>query len=186
MKTFYIFLTLLLFVGCSTPKSYILENKNVPMTDKIFHKSIGVKTIELPQYLLGREIPFLQADNQIIYLKDKKWATYLDEHLTNRVVSTLQKSFNTPKVYKYPHNTSTKPDFIVQITINKFIADKNSVILEATWVKEHVNKPISKLFSKKISINSQEDIIVGMNKAFSALEKELIDDCSTINKIKEP
>ncbi len=184
MRAFYIFLTLFLFVGCSAPKSYILDNKNIQISNKTFNHSIGVKMIELPQYLLGREIPFLQADNQIIYLKDKKWATYLDEHLTSRVVSTLQKSFNTPKVYKYPQNTSTKPDIIIQITINKFIADEHGVFLDATWVREGINNPKSQLFSKKISINSQEDIIVGMNKAFSTLEKELIDDCSSINTIK--
>lgn len=185
MRAFYIFLTLLIFIGCSAPKSYILDNKNVPVSNTTFTKSIGVKTIELPQYLLGKEIPFLQNDNQIIYLKDKKWATYLDEHLTNRVVSTLQKSFNTPKVYKYPQNTSAKPDIIIQITINKFIADDNEVILDATWIKENIKKPKSRLFSTKILLNSQEDIIIGMNKAFSALEKELIDDCSTITTIKE-
>ncbi len=184
MRVFYIFLTLLILGGCTASKSYILDNKNVPISDKTFTKSIGVKTIQLPQYLLGKEIPFLQNDNQIIYLKDKKWATYLDEHLTNRVVSTLQKSFNTPKVYKYPQNTSTRPDIIIQITINKFIADENSVVLDATWIKENIKEPKSKLFSKKISLKSQEDIITGMNEAFSALEKELIDDCSTINILK--
>jgi uncharacterized lipoprotein YmbA len=71
MRVIYIFLTLLLFIGCSAPKSYILDNQNVPVSNATFSKSIGVKTIELPQYLLGREIPFLQNDNQIIYLKDK-------------------------------------------------------------------------------------------------------------------
>lgn len=172
MRAFYIFLTLLLFVGCSAPKSYILDNKNVPISDKIFTKSIGVKTIELPQYLLGKEIPFLQNDNEIIYLKDKRWATYLDEHLTNRVVSTLQKSFNTPKVYKYPQNTSTKPDIIIQITINKFIADENKVVLDATCEREGK----SRLFSIKKPFNSKEDIIDSMNKAFGDLEKELIED----------
>jgi uncharacterized lipoprotein YmbA len=178
MRVIYIFLTLLLFIGCSAPKSYILDNQNVPVSNATFSKSIGVKTIELPQYLLGREIPFLQNDNQIIYLKDKKWATYLDEHLTNRVVSTLQKSFNTPKVYKYPQNTSTKPDIIIQITINKFIANENEVVLDATCSTDDKNR----LFSIKIPLDSTKDVIVGMNKAFNTLEKELIDDLIISNK----
>ena len=178
MKAFYIFLTLLVFIGCSTPKSYILDNKNVPILDKTFTKSIGVKTIELPQYLLGTEIPFLQNDNQIIYLKDKKWATYLDEQLTNRVVSTLQKSFNTSKVYKYPQNTSTKPDIIIQITINKFIADENEVVLDVTCATDNKNR----LFSIKTPLKSKEDVVIGMNKAFNTLEKELIDDFIASNQ----
>lgn len=172
MRAFFIFLTLLLFIGCSAPKSYILDNKNVSISHQTFNKSIGVKTIELPQYLLSREIPFLQNNNQIIYLKDKKWATYLDEHLTNRVVSTLQKSFNTPKVYKYPQNTSTKPDIIIQITINKFIADESEVILDATCEREGK----SRLFNIKKPLNSKNDIIEGMNEAFSDLEKKLVQD----------
>ncbi len=171
MKTFYIFLTLWIFIGCSAPKSYILDNKSVPVVNTTLSQSIGIKTIELPQYLLGKEIPFLQHDNQIIYLKDKKWATYLDEHLTNRIVSTIQKSFSTPKVYKYPQNTSIKPDIIIQITINKFIATKNSVVLDATCSRNGK----SRLFAIKKSLNSQEDIIETMNSAFNDLEKKLVE-----------
>ena len=176
MREFYIFLTLFIFIGCSAPKNYILDNINIQILNRTFNQSIGVKTIELPQYLLGREIPFLQNNNQLIYLKDKKWATYLDEHLTNRVVSTLQKSFNTPKVYKYPQNTSTKPDIIIQITINKFIANKSDVILDATCVRVGSKKPKSRLFSIKKPLKSKEDVIDGMNRAFSDLERKLVED----------
>ena len=178
MRAFYIFLIFLLFIGCSAPKSYILDNKNIPISDKIFTKSIGIKTIELPQYLLGKEIPFLENDNQLIYLKEKKWATYLDEHLTNRVISTLQKSFNTPRVYKYPQNTSTKPDIIIQITINKFIANENEVVLDATCEREGK----SRLFAIKKPLNSKEEIVNSMNEAFNTLEKELIDDLIASNQ----
>jgi len=181
MRVFYIFLTLFIFIGCSAPKQYILDNKNIQISDKTFNHSIGVKMIELPQYLSEKEIPFLQNDNQIIYLKDKKWATYLDEHLTNRIVSTLQKSLNTPRIYKYPQNTSTKPDIIIQIIINKFIANKEKVLLEATCTTNDK----SRLFSINKAISSKDDIITGMNKAFSTLEKELIDDLIITNMLKD-
>jgi uncharacterized lipoprotein YmbA len=171
----YIFIILLfLFAGCTAPKSYILESKNIPISNKSINYCIGVKTIELPQYLLSKEIPYLQKDNQITYLKDKKWATYLDEHLTNRLVSTLQKSFNTAKVYKYPQNTSTKPDIILQITINKFIADDNSVILDATCTRSGKKGDKNRLFSIKIDQSSKDDTIENMNKAFSKMESKLI------------
>ncbi len=171
----YLFIILLfLFNGCTAPKSYILESKNLPTSNKSINYSIGVKTIELPQYLLSKEIPYLQKENQIIYLKDKKWATYLDEHLTNRLVSTLQKSFNTPKVYKYPQNTSTKPDIILQININKFIADKDSVLLDATCTRNGKLKEKDKLFNIKEPLSSKDDIVNGMNRAFGKLEAQLI------------
>lgn len=173
-RVFFIILTLVLFSACATKKSYILSNLNDIIATQTLSQSIGVKTIELPQYLLGKEIPFLQHKNEIVYLKNKKWATYLDDQLTNRIISTLQKSFNTPKVYQYPQNTSTKPDIIIQIIINKFIADENSVSLDATWSKNGTKEPQSRLFSIKVPIDSKEDIINAMNKAFNALEKELV------------
>jgi uncharacterized lipoprotein YmbA len=170
MRVLFAIITLFL-VSCSAPKSYILDNKNIKVSNKAFSKSIGVKTIELPQYLLTKEIPFLKDDNQLTYLKDKKWATYLDEHLTNRVVSTLQKAFNTPRVYKYPQNTSTKPDIILQININKFIANSKEVILDATCQRDGKNR----LFATKEKIDTKEDIVDGMNRAFSSLERKLIE-----------
>jgi uncharacterized lipoprotein YmbA len=178
----YIVLIMLsLFVGCTAPKSYILDSKSVPVSDKKFNYSIGVKNIELPQYLLGKDIPYLQDDNQIIYLENKKWATYLDEHLTNRLVSMLQKSFHTPKVYKYPQNTSKKPDIIIQININKFLANKNSVLLDATCTREGKFKERDRLFSIKEPISSKDDIIDSMNRAFGKLEKRLIDSLEKIS-----
>ena len=170
MRVFIIILTLLLFSACSSKKSYILYSHDTLASNHALTGSISVKTIELPQYLLGREIPFLENKNEISYLKNRKWATYLDEHLTNRVISTLQKSFNTPKVYKYPQKT--EPNTLIKITINKFIAQKNSVILDATWSKNGE----SKLFFIEIPIFSKDDVVDGMNMAFSALEKELVKD----------
>jgi len=178
MKYIFTLITLLLFAACTAPKSYILDSKNPPISNKKFNYSIGIKTIELPQYLLSQDIPYLQEDNQIIYLKDKKWATYLDEQLTNRLVSTLQKSFNNPKVYRYPQNTSTRPDIILQININKFIADKNNVLLDATCTRNGKLKEKDRLFSIKEPISSKDDIIDGMNRAFSKLESKLVKSLS--------
>jgi len=171
---FFIFL-LTIFTGCSTKQSFILYNNDTFKSSKSFIHSIGIKDIELPQYLLSKKIPFLKDSNQIIYLKNKAWATYLDEHLTNRVVSTLQNSFNTPKVYKYPYSVSDKPDIIIQITINKFIANENEVILEATSQINGLRKDNNQLFSIKIPIDSKKDIIIAMNKAFTIYEKRLIE-----------
>ncbi len=169
MRTIFIILTLFIFSACSSTKSYILYNHDLLPTHTLT-KSIGIKTISLPQYLQGHQIPFLQNENEIIYLKNRKWATYLDEHLTNRVILTLQKSFNTPKVYKYP--LKTEMDIKIKITINKFIAQKDRVTLDATWSKNDE----SKLFFIEIPILSKDDVVDGMNRAFSELEKALIKD----------
>jgi len=170
----YILLFILLFTACSAPKNYILNKNEKIKTSKHLKYSIGIKEIELPQYLKSRKIPFLKNKNEIIYLKNKKWATYLDEELTSRVISTIQKTYNTPKVYKYPHYTSTKPDIIIQINITKFIVDKNRAMLDATFVKNQNLKQTSKLFSQEIELKSKDKVVEPMNRLFSMLEDELI------------
>ena len=65
--------------------------------------------------------------------------------------------------------------------MNCFV-DKDKVLLDATCATNDK----SRLFSIKKAISSKDDVITGMNKAFSTLEKELIDDLikGTSNAIK--
>lgn len=168
MRIFYIILALFMLYGCANKKQYLLINQNITHSTKKFNKSIGIKNIDLPQYLLSKNIPMLEKNSEIIYLKDKEWATYLDIYLTNRIVATLQKRLNSPNIYRYPQNSSTKPDIILNIVIHKFIADKNSVTLDASWDNT--------LFSIKVPIHSKDEIVDAMNRAFSALEDKLILD----------
>jgi uncharacterized lipoprotein YmbA len=172
MKSIFLLLvTLSIFTGCASKKSYLLINNKIVQATKSYDKSIGIHTIKLPQYLMSKEIPYLVDESEILYLKNSMWGSYLDEHLTNRVVNTLQSALNSPKIYQYPQNSPVKPDTIIQITIHKFIADKNSIKLEASWKTNGE----SKRFSTTVPIKSQDDIIKGMNSAFKALEIKLID-----------
>jgi uncharacterized lipoprotein YmbA len=173
MKSIFLLLvTLSIFTGCASKKSYLLINNSVLQATNSYNKSIGIHTIKLPQYLMSKDIPYLLNDSEILYLTNAIWGSYLDEHLTNRVVNTLQSALNSPKVYQNPQNSPVKPDIIIQITIHKFIADKKSIKLEASWEKNGN----SKRFSTTVPIKSQDDIIKGMNSAFKALEIKLVED----------
>lgn len=174
-KTLLTLITLLLLGGCAAKKSYILYSENTPAVTLTFHQSIGIKSIELPAYLLHKEIPYKTAHNEIIYLKNKQWISYLDEQLTNRLVNTFQKALNTPNIYLYPQNSPEKTDIILQITIHQFIADHKSVLLEASWQQSSAQETKSKRFKTEIPITSQEDVIEGMNSAFGKLESALLE-----------
>jgi uncharacterized lipoprotein YmbA len=161
--------------GCTSKKSYLLINQNVKRVTTNYKDTIGIQTIKLPQYLLGKEIPYLVKDSEIAYLKNSFWGSYLDEHLTNRVVSTLQSALNSPKVYQYPQNSPIKPKVIIQITIHKFISDKKNVELEVSWEKNGR----SKRFTTITPIKSENEIIKGMNDAFTKFENRLIEDLTS-------
>lgn len=166
----------LLFSGCSTKKSYLLYNQQTPVkqVESPYTHTIGVKTIKIPQYLEHKSIPLMLQNHEIIYLAHKEWVSYLDEHLTNRIVNTLQLSLNTPKVCQYPENSPTKTDLILQITLHKYIATANSVILEASWSVENSDHTLSERFDTAVPITNQDDVIEGMNIAFGALENAII------------
>ncbi len=171
----YIFLiltTFIIFTGCANKKSYLLISENVKIAAKNYNKTIGIHTIKLPQYLMNKKIAYLVQKNEILYLKNSVWGSYLDEQLTNRVVNTLQSALNSPKVYQYPQNSPVKPDIVIQITIHKFIADEKNVKLEASWEKNGK----SKRFTTTVEIKSLDEIVKGMNKAFSTLESKIVDN----------
>ncbi|MCH9813768.1 MAG: PqiC family protein [Epsilonproteobacteria bacterium] len=167
---FLALITFILFSGCSTKKSYILYSDKTPIINHTLNQSIGITSIKLPAYLQHKKIPYLSHNNEILYLENKRWVSYLEDQLTSRLVNTFQKALSTSKVYHYPHNTDTKTDIVLHITIHKFIADHDSVDLEASWQ----NNNYSERFTTQVPIHREEDVIRGMNQAFEALESALL------------
>ncbi len=175
MKKLLIIIFFLIFYGCSTKKQYLLLDENSSFESmQTFSHSIGIKDIELPQYLLHRNIPLLVDNNEIVYLKDKEWATYLDEQLTNRIVLTLQKVFNSSKIYRYPQNSIYKPDIIVQIIVHKFIANKKYIMFDISWQLNKNGKVYSDRLHIKSPINNIDNLVNEMNRVFNIFEEKLI------------
>lgn len=179
MKFIVMFLIVVIFTGCisDTKTRYILENQSssINRVQKSI-KSIGIKNIELPGYMLQTGIAVLKKDNQLYYLKDKLWAVNMDEQLTKRLISTFQRALNNPNITKYPWNSHKRPNKIVQVVINKFIANETHIVLDASWsLLDTRSKNLkSRLFFDKIDIDTKDEIVSKMSELFYRLEMEII------------
>lgn len=179
MKNIVWLWVVVLITGCAVKveKNYILSSQTVPVTEvREYNQTVGIKSIELPQYLLQKNIAVLRNGNELHYLPDQFWAVSMDEQLTGRVVSTLQKALHSPNINQYPWNTQQDADQIVQIIVNQFIADEKSVILDATWyiIDTKTKKQTSGFFRKKIAITDKKEVVKGMNRLFTVFEGELV------------
>jgi uncharacterized lipoprotein YmbA len=178
MKNFIWIISVLFIFGCSSKSYYVLENTQTRVATKINKDIIGVETIELPAYLLQNNIA-IGEDQKIKYVKNSYWAVHLDEYLTNRVINTLQKSLQNPNVYNYPWSSSSqKITKKISIKINRFIAIKNKLYLDATWqLKDSKNNILkSTLFNrqKELKNTNTKEIVNMMNTMFLELEESII------------
>ena len=187
MKNFNVLwgmLSLLIFNGCiALPNNqyYILSVASTPIqSDSLTHRVIGVEKISIPAYLYKRDIAIANSSSQITLLSQAQWGEDLDTGLTNRLIAYLQKKFNQPDVYPYPWGVSRQANIKISVQISRFIAQGKQVYLDATWrIEEIQSKKIkSKLFSSIIPIQSEDKedathIVVAMDKAFMALEKQI-------------
>ena len=179
MKLLKIFLPLIVLFGlngCVSSNSYyILSVASQPQ--KIYptqKRVIGVEKVTVPGYLYKREIAIADSPSHITLLGTAQWGEDLDSGLTSRLIGYLQKKFNQPDVYTYPWGIDKQPDMKVAVHITQFIAQGDSVYLDATWSAENVRtkKRISRLFSTKVATKSDvESIVNAMDRAFSEFEK---------------
>lgn len=165
-----------LLTACSFKNNYyVLSIPETPTEQyKNNHKVIGIEKIIVPKYLFKREIAIAKSSSKIDFLSNAVWAEDLDEGLTQRLIGFLQKKFNNPKIYTYPWGVEKQPTHKIRVAITRFIAQGNTVYLDANWEISNFrsNKSKAKLFSTMISLDNQDSdtIVSSMNKAFSELE----------------
>ena len=180
MQLLKIFLPLLVLFGlngCVSGSSsyYILSVASQPQ--KIYStqkRVIGVEKVTVPGYLYKRDIAVAQSSSQITLLGNALWGEDLDSGLTNRLITYLQKKFHHPDVYMYPWGIDKQPDMKVAVHVTRFIAQGDSVYLDATWSIENVKtkRRMSRLFSTKVATKSDvQSIVHAMDAAFSEFEK---------------
>ena len=99
MKTVFMFMGLLGFGGCVTSSNYyVLSVAHQPKTVYANNsRSIGVEKVTVPEYLYKREIAVAKTSSQITMLSGAVWGEDLDSGLTQRLISFLQKKFQTAK-----------------------------------------------------------------------------------------
>ncbi len=171
-------ITLFMLSGCFSSHYYVLSTASQPsQTYSQKNMSIGVEKVTVPEYLFKREIAVAKSESEVTFVHDGTWAEDMDTGLTTRLISFLQKKFNTPNVHLYPWNVDTQPSKKVQVHISRFIAQGDTVYLDATWEVEDMRTHHKKasLFQKRITIKQSgtSGIVKTMNTAFSLLESAI-------------
>jgi len=173
-------LALLLFTGCvgsSGSNYYVLSLSSQPTSVYARkNKVIAVEKVKVPAYLYKREIAVASSNSQIRLLGSALWGEDLDEGLSNRLVSFLQKKFNQPTVYSYPWGIDQQPDIKVSVQISRFIAQNGKVYLDASWSLEDFkrNKRVARLFATSVpTSNDVTQVVNAMNIAFSRFEESV-------------
>ena len=178
MKTLFILMALLGFSGCVTSSNYYVLSV-APQPTTVYaknNKTIGVAKVTVPEYLYKREIAVAKTSSQITMLSGAVWGEDLDAGLTQRLISFLQKKFQQPRVYAYPWGVDRQPSVKVNVDITRFIAQGESVYLDAIWEVMNVGtkKRTAKLFSTSVPTSSDAASIVdAMDKAFGQLEEDV-------------
>jgi cholesterol transport system auxiliary component len=163
--------------GCVSSNYYVLSTAPQPTTTyKHIDGSIGVEKVMVPKYLFKREIAVAKSSSQVIFLGNASWAEDIDEGLTQRLISFLQKKFNKPEVYNYPWDMSEQPRVKVKIQISRFIAQGDRVYLDASIQLEnmHTGKRKARLFATSVPTGrGASSIVAAMDKAFDQLEEQV-------------
>ena len=170
-------LLLLALAGCGTSSYYILSTAPQPATTyRHLSGAIGVEKVVVPKYLFQREIAVARSNSQVTFLSGASWAEDIDEGLTQRLISYLQKKFNQPEVYSYPWDVSSQPKVKVKVQISRFIAQGERVYLDASIQLENMQtgKRKARLFSTSVpSGSSASGIVDAMDKAFGRIEEQV-------------
>jgi cholesterol transport system auxiliary component len=178
IKSIIAIIALFGFSGCgSSGNYYVLSVASQPSTTyPNRYKDIGVEKITVPGYLYKREIAVAQTSSQIRLLSGAVWGEDLDDGLTQRLISFLQKKFRAPSVYAYPWNMDRIPTVKVKVQITRFIAQGDRVYLDADWEVENIRtgKRKARLFSITVATKSDASSIVSsMDQAFKQLEESI-------------
>ena len=172
-------MALFMLTGCFTSSNfYVLSVASQPQsTYASYNRSIGVEKVTIPAYMFKRQIAFAKSPSQIAFMSDSEWGEDLDEGLTNRLISFLQKKFRQPRVYQYPWQTDTPPYKKVKLQITRFIAYGDRVYLDANWEIETLSNRArkSRLFSTSVPTKAGDaaNIVASMDAAFRQLEESI-------------
>ena len=172
-KLLLILFTLLFLFGCNSKKYYTLGSTlNIESTTE-YTQEIDVVKVNVPKYLRDHTLVRQITPYQVEIIDKAQWLTPMQKRLTNILIDYLQKSMNNPNVHLYPWNANKHPKKRVAVTINRFIAYKKEVILQANYKITHMdNKKIeTKLFN--ITIDTKDETLESMMEAMESAYFEL-------------
>ena len=167
---------LLLLTGCGSKKYYTLGNTIDVQSTTTYTKEVDVVKINVPKYLRDHTLVRQISPYQVEIIDKAQWLTPMQKRLTNVLIDYLQKSLNNPNVHLYPWDAGKKTAKRVSVTIKRFIAYKNEVILEANYKIEDLENKTSKtkLFHTTVETNHDiNNMMASMEKAYFELAEEI-------------
>ena len=162
--------------GCSSIKYYTLGNTSNIATQQTYTEAIGIEKIEIPKYLKDNSLVKQVTPYQVERIKDANWLIPMQKHLTNVLISYLQKSLNNPNINLYPWESDKKITKKVSVKIKRFIAYNNGVTLEGSYQINNLKtkRKETKLFTKQVKTGgSTEEMMKAMEEAYFLLASEL-------------
>jgi uncharacterized lipoprotein YmbA len=168
--------TLLLIEGCSSKRYYTFGNTSSIEAKEEYNGSIAVEKVGLPKYLKDNTLVRQVTPYQVELIKDTNWLTPMPKHLTNVLISYLQKSLNNPNVHLYPWESDKETQKRLSVKIKRFISYNNEVILDASYQIDNLKtkQKDTKLFTTRIKASSSiESIVEAMEEAYFELSEEI-------------
>jgi len=165
--------TLFLLFGCNSKKYYTLGSTlNIEPSIESTQK-IDVVRVNVPKYLRDHTLVRQVTPYQVEIIDKAQWLTPMQKRLTNILIDYLQKSMNNPNVHLYPWNANRHPETRINVTINRFIAYKNRVFLQANYKITTISTNVTKTNLFNTTVNTKDNTIESMMEAMESAYFEL-------------
>lgn len=124
--------------GCGTtpPSRFYLLEAVEPDTrnDGTGQPHIGIRRVEIPEYLGRNEIVFRKGDAEVELAPLHRWAEPLRDSVPRVLAENISTLLNTERISVYPWTGGAPPDYEVAVRIVRFDAgDDGLVRLVAHW-----------------------------------------------------
>lgn len=99
------------------------------------HLAIGLGPVNLPEYLEHLEVVTRVASNRVELSQTDRWAEPLDESFRRVLARNLAILLGTDQVVPFPWYASTRLDYKIELTVDRFERDGSSgTLLAAHWI----------------------------------------------------
>jgi uncharacterized lipoprotein YmbA len=173
---YFILIFALFFTACTTKQSsFILPTPNQISVASI-KTQVGVKKIELPEYLDSDKI--LVKNGYKLESIEADFATDASNLFTQKAITAFKRALNDPNVFLYPWDVDKKRGYIVEIKIDDYLYNKGEGVVNLNgtyYIKDAKNRVIaSKNFNySKESSSDVNSIVMSLNELFDNLIIEI-------------
>ena len=186
-KFYLIIIALFLLIiinGCGSSASsfYMLTpvNNYQPAEQNVDNGiSIGISTIEFPDYLRRPQIVTYKKNNEVYFDEFNRWAESLQDNFTNVLLENLSYMIPTNNIYMFmwPEDETKIMQIIIKIDQFGLVAD-SKVVLNARWSISPDNNKIflttkKANYQENISSTDYNQIVAAMSKLTSDFSKDI-------------